>query len=355
MFWSIICPLLFSLLLTPARSARPRRYLAFGDWGHASDVAQIDAINSYLIHNKDTLDGVFLLGDNFYPSGLDPTKGVSDPQLGLFRDHLAANFRDGEIHFFTVLGNHDYMQRGQQAEIEYSQQDSRWIMPDNDFFVEFPLDDDNAEDGEEHACVWFIDSVNFNEKSIRGLEKSMQAEIHHCVWRIIVAHYPVVTAGIYRQDYTVGEFNRKIACILCRFDIDFVISGHEHSSQVLHDPRISGTVFLIAGASTQTYTHSLDRSSADPRTRLFAMDPKLVWGDDTFNQVVLQLEFTKTTFQYEFIRVRADGTHESLFKDGVSKGNDSEDEDGIDALEDSVEKLCLGKCPSHGPQQESTV
>ena len=335
---SLLC--LLSVSVSIAAVPRPQRYIAFGDWGHPTDIPNIELINQYLRTNMDYIDGVFLLGDNFYPAGIDPSLGTRDPKFDLFSKTLTAGIPQGRLNFFPVLGNHDYMQGGQEAEIQYSKNDTRWIMPDNDYFAKFPLSDDSDEFG---ACVWFIDSVTFTDKSVRSLTKSIQQEYHQCVWKIIVSHYPAVTAGIYYQDETVEKFYEKISCVLCRFGIDFMLSGHEHSSQILHDPRIGETSFLIAGAAVQTYTGSLHRNMIR-RSPHGLREPFLVWGDDTTRGVVLQLSFTKDWFKFEFMQLHADGTQNILFSDAITKDDSSESESDDDDLAHRVERMCLEKC-----------
>ena len=344
----VCCVLMSKLLLFLIESSvctsappRPRRYIAFGDWGHPTNIPGITVINEYLRSNMDYIDGVFLLGDNFYPDGIDPSLGVNDPKFDLFSKNLANGIPPGPLNFFPVLGNHDYMRGGQHAEIEYSKTDPRWIMPDNDFFVKFPLDDDDEDFG---ACVWFIDSVMFTDKNVRGLTKSIQEEYHNCVWKLVVSHYPAVTAGLYINDETVGEFYAKISCVLCRFEIDFMLSGHEHSSQVLHDPRIGGTTFLIAGAATHTYTGSLHRpTTTGSRASLHrSLEAALEWGDDVTTGVVLKLDFTKEWFKFEFVQLHADGTQKILFSDELAK--ETSERSSFEDLATRVERMCLEKC-----------
>jgi hypothetical protein len=116
----------------------------------------------------------------------------------------------------------------------------------------------------------------------------------------------VITAGVYKDDATVGDFREKISCLICRFD--FVISGHEHSSQVLLDPNFPHTYFLIAGASTKTYAQSIHRDH-----------PRLVWGDDESAGVILRLSVAETFFKFAFIRLERDGSETVLFNETVLK------------------------------------
>ena len=287
LLFPILLPLLHSTT-TPSHTL-----IAFGDWGHAENVDLVDRINQYLISHQ--VDGVMLLGDNFYPAGINPELGVDDPQFELFSDHLA---RKLEMPFFVVLGNHDYMQNGQTAQIEYKH--PWWVMEEGNFFVLFPLTEKT------HACVWFVDSIRFTRSNHFGLLRSIIEESPNCTWKILATHYPVITAGLYREEATVGEFREKISCLTCRFDL--VISGHEHSSQVLRDRDLGNALFLIAGASTQTYSQTLHHE-----------DPRLVWGNDESSGVILRLSIGETSIQFEFVRLEPNDTETVLFKQTVSK------------------------------------
>jgi hypothetical protein len=191
-----LIPILLPIIHSTTPSL-PHTLVAFGDLGHAENVDLLDRINHYL----DKVDGVFLLGDNFYPSGICPELGLDDPQFALFSDHLATNL---SVPFFVVLGNHDYMQNGQSAEIEYKH--PLWVIDDGPYFVQFPFTD------EWNACVWFVDSIHFTPSSVQGLSSSISDESPRCVWKILATHYPVITAGVYKDDATVGDFREKISC-----------------------------------------------------------------------------------------------------------------------------------------------
>lgn len=99
-------------------------FIVMGDTGKASDRrARSIAALSAAVADK-PLSFALLLGDNFYQRGInsvDDIRWASDFEK-LFNE---AEFN---IPFYSILGNHDY--RGNvQAQIDYSQDSRRWMMP----------------------------------------------------------------------------------------------------------------------------------------------------------------------------------------------------------------------------------
>ena len=154
--------------------------------------------------------------------------------------------------------------------------------------------------GEFPTCVWFMDSLTLDPEQYTNLEKSLQ--MTDCSWRIIVSHYPIITAGVYWGDPEIIKFRRRISPLIKKYKIDFYISGHDHSSQVIHHNRnFNDTVFLIAGAPSFVNIHSVSRARPLPG------GADLVWFDDRNLRVVLYLELTPEQFEYKFVKLTDKG------------------------------------------------
>jgi hypothetical protein len=180
------------------------------------------------------LDGVFLLGDNFYPQGIDDTLGSS--QFSQFTNVLAYGM---ECMYYPVMGNHDWLGNG-QAQIDFASVDSRWKMAGGYYrFEKFVIEN-------LHACVWFIDTNNFDYVQSAWLDTSI-AHSDNCDWKIVAGHYPVFTAGEYFDSDVVLKFRNAILPTLHKHKIDLYISAHEHQSQILKDET---TTYLISGATS---------------------------------------------------------------------------------------------------------
>jgi hypothetical protein len=103
--------------------------IAFGDSGDRIAYTKLVYLNFFLKKNlrpKNYLDFVCLLGDNFYPNGIDPVFGLRDPQFRLFTDVLARDIRNN---FYVTAGNHDHLRPGSIGfQVEYASVDNRWFM-----------------------------------------------------------------------------------------------------------------------------------------------------------------------------------------------------------------------------------
>ena len=186
------------------------------------------------------LDGIFLLGDNFYPRGIRRELSIRDPQFNLFSNVLAAEAPEG-LRFYPILGNHDWMGDA-EAQVSFSAFDARWHMPSLYYFKRFNSDDLNV-------CVWFIDTEFFfsDETQKRWLRDSLATERSTCTWTIVNGHYPVHTGGEYTRCSILARFRNSIVPILNENQVDLYLSGHEHQSQILKDDD-HNTVYAVAGS-----------------------------------------------------------------------------------------------------------
>ncbi len=101
------------------------------------------------------------------------------------------------------------------------------------------------------------------------------------------------------RDYQISSANIPVDK---KYKIDYYISGHDHSSQVIHDNRnFNDTVFLIAGAPSFVNIHSASRARPLPG------GGDLVWFDDRNIRVVLYLEFSPEIFEYKFVKLTYKG------------------------------------------------
>jgi len=273
-------------------------FIAFGDWGHQGGISILDLIHAFIKGqceaSTEELEGIFLLGDNFYPVGISPALGVDDPQFDLFSEHLAGHDLPDNIVFFSVLGNHDYLQNGQQAQIEYSKINPQWVMQSRTYMVEFPIGP--SESNDDLLCMWFVDSISFSDHDKEDLEISM-ISAKNCRWRIILTHYPVITAGTYRDDSTVSHFRQKIQSLLG--SVDFVIAGHEHSAQSLTMDGLKCR-FLIAGSPVDIRLGSVTQNLA---SQPIIVGGQLEWFNDSNNGIVLKLIVTRDSFEYKFVQI----------------------------------------------------
>ena len=221
------------------------RLVAYGDTGYANDELRTTA---GMVKRKfgNTIDAALLLGDNFYPRGIDQRLGVHDPQFKqVFQDIIA---QDTEYPFFVLLGNHDHM-GDTSAQLAFHSIDSRWNMPNYYYMQRFTM-------AGVDACVWFLDTdskkstghFRFSREQAEWLDQSLTRERGSCRWLIISAHHPIFTVGEYRDDAHLKE---NLLPILMKHGVHLYLSGHEHQSQVMRGPDGGSTTFIVAGANSE--------------------------------------------------------------------------------------------------------
>lgn len=209
--------------------------LAFGDWGFQRRPHVLSPMARVIASRYINLDSVFLLGDNYYPSGISAELGLEDPAFALFRDILAPST---PVNFYPVLGNHDHL-GSIQAQLDYSHVHPQWVFPARHYFKRL------QGRGRLQVCAWFLDTDQelFDANQARWLEGSIIAEKDTCDWLVVSGHHPIFDAGEYRSN---AYLIQHLLPILTRHEVNIYLSGHEHQSQVLYD---GITTFFISGAT----------------------------------------------------------------------------------------------------------
>jgi len=251
--------------------------LAFGDWGFQSRSHVLAPMTRVIASRYRSLDSVFLLGDNFYPSGIASDRGTEDPAFNLFRDILAPST---PVNFYPVLGNHDHL-GSIQAQLDYTDVHPQWIFPARHYFQRL------AGRGGIQICAWFLDTDKqlFDTNQARWLDSSITAEKDTCDWLVVSGHHPIFDAGEYRSNqYLIAT----LLPILTRHQVNLYLSGHEHQSQVHYD---GTTTFFIAGA-----TGDIHNKPVRGHEHLQYINTREV--------AILRLMFYTDRAEYEFI-----GTH----------------------------------------------
>ena len=233
-------------------------------------------------------DATFLLGDLFYPLGIDMNQGVNDPRLPRLVNTLTRAY-DGSL--FPVLGNHDW-QGDWQAEISYSRLNSRWIFPHRFHFQRV------AKHGV-RVCAWFIDTDKrmFNEDQAVWLRSSIKAEESSCDWKVVAGHHFVVSGGEYDDNIWLKS---GLVPILDEFKIPVYLAGHEHQSQVIK-LKNHPTFFLIAGALGDL---------RDKPLRGHEGQVYINKGD----VAILHLHFSRDRVEYRYIKCYEPGAGTVLFQ-----------------------------------------
>ena len=213
------------------------KLLVLGDQGSGSEHQK--AIAASLERKCEAgVDGVLLLGDNFYPNGV---VSIDDPQWKSKFEEMYSGPCLLKTPFFVTLGNHDY-QGSPYAVLQYSSVSDRWIAPGRFYGVKF---------GELLEVINFDTTMAdwcFSEKDcsfsflLESLRKPKSAN-----WRIVVGHHPLRSSS--RKGFTYDGkdprafFMRKAIC----GKADLGLFGHSHHLEMRRDEDCK-TPFAILGA-----------------------------------------------------------------------------------------------------------
>lgn len=209
-------------------------FLAVGDTGYANAGQRRVAHAMSVITAFAPIDLVLLLGDNFYPDGI---QSATDPQW-------ARRFEDVyrlpglAVPFYAVLGNHDH-HSNVTAQIERTAIDPRWRMPANYYSWTAPIDD-------KHEVLFVaLDTIVFDQpekarEQLDWLESTLAGS--HARWTVALGHEPILMGS----DGRVPARLAPILPILDRHHAAFYLSGHRH--EMAYFKRPGGVNEIISGA-----------------------------------------------------------------------------------------------------------
>lgn len=218
------------------------------------------------------VDAVVLLGDNFYPDGLDEGEvkdrlrenlvgqfchfvALTPRGEGSLREACPASRARHPVPLFAVLGNHDYGER-ESPELQrhrVPEYVASWDMPDGD-----------AEVRELDGGVSLI-LVDSNRLARGEGERALQRALRRArgPWRVVAAHHPVLDAG----SADGPRFERRIERLIERAGVTVHVwlAGHEHNLQALAGEAPGPALQVVAGSGSDVREISKTRAR-----RLFA-------------------------------------------------------------------------------------
>lgn len=266
-----------------------------GDTGSGSqdqyDVAA--AMDAYCSQQPKAIDGVLLLGDNFYHIGV---ASVEDPQ---WQSKFERPYRRGcltPLPFYAILGNHDYRQ-DPTPQIAYTAKSEQWTMPARNYRIDFGEIVTLAMMDSGFPDFCFISpacSVDF----IRATLDDSQA-----VWKTVAAHHPVQTLSTkpwgHRGDGIFGWAMRTFSCQRA----DLWLSGHSHHLEYrdFEDCRLRA---VVAGGGGGTLDQI--RQPADTQVRFAASRHGFVHLQWTAQHMTVKFLGKKAELLFESQRQRAD-------------------------------------------------
>jgi acid phosphatase len=201
---------------------RPPRFFAFGDFGTGGAGQRRVAAGLAARARAKPPDFMVLLGDHFYPDGVD---SAADPQwLTKFEQPYADPAL--QVPCYAVLGNHDHRGRP-QAQLDYAATHPRFILPAPwyAFAVRLP--------GGRHADFFALDTTQLlDETAVCEAQLTwLSAAIceSEARWQIVIGHHPVHSGA----DRGLAGYRARLEPVLRGCGVDLGLFGHDHFSQWL--------------------------------------------------------------------------------------------------------------------------
>ena len=213
-------------------------FLAVGDTGHSNSVqaAVVEAMSAEA--GRESSDFAMLLGDNFYPDGID---SVDSPRWELtFEQPFDKPGLD--IPFYVIPGNHDYS-GSVQAQIDYTARSDRWRMPGRYHSFTRSLG------GGVEAKFIGIDTERIarSDEAGRAQRDWLRDQLSDPSneWEIVFGHRPL------RSGNGASEVVRAaLEPILNEGGADVYFAGHKHHLALLEDEAGAGPMQVISGAGS---------------------------------------------------------------------------------------------------------
>ncbi|KAI8891760.1 Metallo-dependent phosphatase-like protein [Globomyces pollinis-pini] len=240
-------------------------FLVIGDWGAPAGQKNIvKAMNDIAV--RDDAKFMMALGDNFY--GTDELLIVLETGVSSTTDSKWKNVwknvytdRLQSIDWYSVLGNHDWY-GNEQAQIDYSKVDKKWIMPDY-FYTKVEkfgdkkvailfIDTDLMNYG--YTCTqgpecWLIDfskagwskAKNTLETQFKWVEDQLIAN-KDADYLFVAGHHNVNLCGA-KKDMP------RLATLMEKYNVSAYFFGHQHS---LGYTKKANTMYVLSGAAGKT-------------------------------------------------------------------------------------------------------
>ena len=247
--------------------------------GNEGQLKVADAMFSFCKTSR--CDFAFLLGDNFYQSGV---KSLYDSK---FKTHFEDPYSRFGIEFWAILGNHDYgfgLARGNiQAQVDYTRISSSWRMPTRYYSFET------------HGIEFIaIDTVSLNRDLPQQTWLKSKLDSPRSGFRAVLGHYPIHSGGLHGD---TPDLRDRWSPMLCH-SADLYISGHDHHLE--HLKTDCGVDLMLSGAgaearSVQPTQRTLFAASALGFSYLFKDRNGQLWARyfDTHLNLLAEFEIKK--------------------------------------------------------------
>ena len=233
------------------------------------------------------VDGIVLVGDNFYPCGID---GLADPQW----TKITAHFGPAHLPIYAILGNHDYGDQQEragggystcghpdpEAEVQANGKIAGWHFPARNYVLRSPLADLVMLDTQPIALGFptsIAGSATAHEEA-SWLASTLGGLHSH--WRIVVGHHTIYSSGMHgRRNDATQQRMRALLPLLREEHVDLYVCGHDHDMELIGDLRHGDDpLFLVSGAGSGLDTLRARRAADEPPTIYPSFPTKSYFG-----------------------------------------------------------------------------
>lgn len=200
----------------PAASALPFRFAVLGDFGSGLPPQGVVARRMCRRRAVEPFRLVVTTGDNVYPAG----------ERDAFRRTFLrpyACLRNHGVRFHSSLGNHDYVTRKGEPELN----EGRFGMPARNYVFRA-------------NGVRFV-MVNSNEPNLEWIRRATRTQAGDR-WTIVAFHHPMFSPGTHGSSMTL---RRQLKPTFERRGVDLVLNGHDHIYSASRP--IEGIRYVVSG------------------------------------------------------------------------------------------------------------
>jgi tartrate-resistant acid phosphatase type 5 len=210
------------------------RCMVIGDWGTGNSMQRTVAQGMEKIATKEKAQFVISTGDNFYPDGIE---SVNDKQLTTKWKNIYSFGALTDTPWYLVLGNHDY-HTNPFAQVEYSRQEPRWIMPTT-YYTFIKKSPDSTSVNQTSTQFFMIDTEELRKAGTKdkdGKAKQqltwLESELKRSTaqWKVVVGHHMIRSHGAYGDQPFMLE---SIKPLLDKYGVQLYLNGHDHDIQYL--------------------------------------------------------------------------------------------------------------------------
>ncbi|MBF0172779.1 MAG: metallophosphoesterase [Magnetococcales bacterium] len=217
-------------------------FFALGDQGTGNeDQHRVARAMEQVAARDGGVDGVLLLGDNFYPDGV---ASVQDPQWQTKFETVYAGPMLAKVPFYATLGNHDVRTNG-EAQIDYARQrlgSKRWHMEGHHYF----LDQGRTSGGQPLLRLVILDGQEKVKRQEAFVHQAFSGTGVRPVWRWVASHYPLRSSGEHGNS---KKLLKRLLPALQSQRVDLHLSGHDHHLEVLQPP--GEPLMVVSGGGGQ--------------------------------------------------------------------------------------------------------